>query len=206
MITRLVLLMGLMGLVPLTADGAPPPPREIAGFALDAEIDQATPRLKPETTLAIRFAEYLQEVETQPIPGFKSGLITYGSCSRPGRIVRIKLKYEDSSRKFFDALLERFQARFGEPDEWRGDPFHVVIDWKWSFRDAEGNSISLHLQHNNRDADDKVGNAVKLTAISAIEDEAACFQRRFPEFRPPDAGSRDTGLEGEKNWENLLPR
>ncbi len=203
---RLVLPMILMSLLPLSALGAPAPPREIAGFALGADVAQIQDRLKPETALAIRFAEYLEEVEIQPAPGFKSGLITYGSCARPGRIVRIKLKYEDSSRGFYDALLARFQARFGKPDEWRGDPFHVVIDWKWSFRDAEGNRISLHLQHNNRDAEEKVGNAVKLTAITAIDEEADCFQRRFPEFRLPEAARQATGAEPGENWENLLPR
>jgi hypothetical protein len=203
----LVLLLGFWGLLTLApAAAAEAPPVEIAGFALGADRAQVQARLKPETALAIRFAEHLEEVETQPLPGFKSGLITFGTCAGPGRVVRIKLKYADSSRAFFDALLTRLEARFGKPDEWQGDPFHVVIAWKWSFTDAAGRRFTLNLQHNTRDAEEKLGNAIKLTAISAIEAEADCFAERFPDFRRGDPGAAGSKAGKAQDWDWLLPR
>ena len=51
-----------------------------------------------------------------------------------------------------DELLERYKVNLGKPDEWRGDPFNILIAWKWSFTDKDGNNISLILQHNARTA------------------------------------------------------
>ena len=62
-----------------------------------------------ETALPVRYYESFQEVEIKPVEGFKSGLIGYGTCQKPGLIVRIKLKYEDSSKSFFKKLLELIQ-------------------------------------------------------------------------------------------------
>ena len=90
-------------------------------------------------------------------------MIAYGTCSKPGHIVRIKLKYADASKKFYEDLLKQFKKSFGEPDEYRGDAFKIVIAWKWSFVDEENHKISLILQHNAMDEDEKIGNAVKIT-------------------------------------------
>ena len=105
-------------------------------------------------------------------------MIGYGTCARPGNIVRIKLKYEDSSKEFFNNLLAEFKKRFGEPDEYQGDPFKILISWKWSFVDKQNNRISLILQHNQLDEDEKMGNAVKLTMTSLAEADMRCFQEK----------------------------
>jgi hypothetical protein len=94
--------------------------------------------------------------------------------------VRIKLKYANPDKKFFNELLKRFKKRFGEPDEWRGDPFHVIVAWKWSFRDKDNNSISMILQH-SMDEEQKFGNSVKLTNTTFIEKERSCYERKHPE-------------------------
>jgi len=146
-------------------------PHGVGSFVLGSNITEYDEILKMETALPIRYMEYMREVEIKPMKGFKSGLIGYGVCDRPGQIVRIKLKYDDSTKKFYERLLEHFKNRFGEPDEWRGDPFHVVIAWKWSFVDKENNKISLMLQHNTMDAEEKMGNAVKLTMMNLMEKE-----------------------------------
>jgi hypothetical protein len=87
--------------------------------------------------------ENIEEVEIKPIQGIKSGLIAYATCTAPGQIARIKLKYKDASKAFFEDLIKKIKKKYGEPDQYRGDPFHILISWKWSFVDDDGNRISL---------------------------------------------------------------
>jgi hypothetical protein len=182
-------------------------PHQVAGFTLGRDIANYMAMVKMDTALPIRHMEYLKEVEVKEMEGFKSGLICYGTCARPGQIVRIKLKYADSTKKFYDMLLERFKERFGEPTEWRGDAFRVVIAWKWSFIDSENNHISMILQHNTKDEEEKRGNAVKLTVWNLIEEERVCFEKKPPEFhkkpREQVHGKRERGAV---NWDRLVPR
>jgi hypothetical protein len=72
---------------------------------------------------------------------------------------------------------------FGKPDRWRGDPFHVLVAWKWSFTDKEGNRISMILQHNIEDTTRKIGNAVKLSMLNFEEEEIQCFEKKESEIR-----------------------
>lgn len=198
-------LLGALGSPALLAAGEVP--REVAGFVLGDNIAGVADHLQMNTALPLRYQEYLEEVEIAPRPGFKSGLIAYGTCAAPGRIVRIKLKYADASRAFFDALLSRVEGRFGKPAVYEGDPFHIVVEWKWSFVDALGNRINLHLSHNNRDLEEKYGNALKLTQISAIEAERACHLEKHPREGQGKAFRRlPFSTMGQEDWEPLLPR
>lgn len=182
-------------------------PHAVAGFAIGQDVATVSDRLQMETRLPLRYQEYLQEVEIKPMVGFKSGLIAYGNCAQPGRIVRIKLKYDDSSRPFYDALLAKVERRFGKPTAYDGDPFHIVIEWKWSFIDADGHRITMHLSHNNRDTEEKFGNAVKLTLNSAITEERQCFRDKNPESsqqeatKPPPLKSMTA-----EDWQPLIPQ
>lgn len=178
-------------------------PRGIAGFVLGQPIAEAAGRVFMQTALPVRYMENLHEVEIRPIDGFKSGLIAYGTCRRPESIVRIKLKYADGTRNHFDDLLKRYKARLGNPEEYRGDPFGVFVSWKWSYTDPRLGRISLTLQHNREDEEEKLGNAVKLTLLDRLEDDAQCA-RQQPDVRrdlraaepPPSAGV---------SWDRLLP-
>jgi hypothetical protein len=177
-------------------------PHQVGGFTLGTNIADSKDRVKMETALPIRYNTFLHEVEIKPREGFKSGLIAYGTCAEPGRIVRIKLKYADSSKQFYEALLKHFKKKFGEPIEYRGDPFQVVIAWKWSFVDKNDKRISLTLMHNSRDEEEKMGNAVKLTLHNLIEKERRCFEKKQP-------GSQETYLQEtvrHPNWEVFIPR
>jgi hypothetical protein len=180
-------------------------PYEIAGFALGKNISDYQEKIRMETMLPIRYADFLKEVEIRNIPGYKSGLITYGDCAVPGRILRIKLKYADSSREFYNNLLDRYRKRFGKPDRWRGDPFHVLVAWKWSFTDKEGNRISMVLQHNIEDTTRKLGNAVKLTMLNFEEEEIQCFEKKESKARVPEI-KRDRKVKAEQNWDLFIPR
>ena len=175
-------------------------PREIAGFVLGDSIDKYYDRLKMDTAQPIRYQEYLKEVQIKDPEGFKSGVAWYGTSTTPGRIVRIKLKYNDPSRVFFDRLLKEFKIRFGKPTEWRGDCFGIFIAWKWSFKDAAGNRVSMVLQHNIKDPKQKMGNNIKLTMWDLIDNERRTHeQKQGPKKEKPS-------VIKPKEWERFIPK
>ena len=128
-------------------------PHQIGVFVLNENISKFKDYVIMETALPIRHMENIEEVELKSIKGIKSGLIGYATCAAPGQIVRIKLKYQDPSKKFYEELLKRIIKKFGKPDEYQGDPFHIVISWKWSFSGKNNERITMALQHNALDTD-----------------------------------------------------
>ena len=194
----------IVGLLPAPTGSAADAPAEIGGFRIGAPIARYADRVRMETAMPIRHRECLMEVEVEPPDGFRSGTILYGVCTGEDRILRVTLKYEDPSRRFFETLLNHCKERFGKPDEWKGDPFHVLIAWKWFFADAEGRRVSLILQHNRRDSDRKMGNAVKLTASDLMAEEMV---RSRTDGAPPDEPPRRRDPSaGTPNWETLIPK
>ena len=198
--TEIILGIVLIHLLALPA-GAAEAPRALDGFTLGASVEEVRDRLRMDTTVSVRQTSCLMEVDIVPGEGFDSGSILYGTCVAPNRIVRIKLKYEDSSEKFFKTLLERYKQRFGNPDEWRGDPFHVVIAWKWAFTDPDGRRVTLILQHNTQDEEEKIGNSVKMT----LSNEMAAEIRYDRERREKAPQKAPTGRKA-PGWNQLLPR
>ncbi len=178
-------------------------PDEIAGIKLGRDIGDYKQALDLSSALPVRYSEYIKEVEIANLPGFKSGLIGYGTCAEPGKILRIKLKYADGSKAFYERLLKRFKERFGEPAEWRGDPFHLFVAWKWSFTD-KNNTLSMILQHNDMDEEQKMGNAVKLTRTNRLENERECYEKNHPETREA-ADDPKTGISSPADWDRYLP-
>ena len=182
-------------------------PHQIGVFVLNRNISDFKDYVIMETALPIRHMESIEEVEIKPIKGFKSGLIAYATCTAPGHIVRIKLKYEDTSKKFFENLLKRIKKRYGEPEEYRGDPFHIFIAWKWSFIDKDDNRISLTLQHNSKDTEVKRGNAIKITMRNLVAEDQRCYKIKAldhrEKLRQRDWKVMDPGLTG---WDLYVPR
>ena len=183
-------------------------PYQIGGFVLDQDIKSFEDRVIMDTMLPVRYSENIHEVEIKFTRGFKSGLIAYGTCDQPGHIVRIKLKYADSSKKFYKNLLKRFKERFGQPDEYRGDPFKIVDAWKWSFVDEQKNHrISLILQHNSKDVEEKRGNAVKLTNTTLIEKDLMCYRNKQLDYRERLRQREWKAVKPENGgWELFVPR
>jgi len=177
-------------------------PSQVAGFQLGADISVYKDRVNMASALPIRYAESISEVEIQKTDLLSSGLIAYGTCAAPGKVVRIKLKYADPGKAFYDKLLAQVEKKYGKPDEWRGDPFHIVIAWKWSFVDKSKNRISLILQHNKQDTDEKIGNSIKLTFTDAVDRERLCFEKTHPEPPEPQSGKPALPVD----WDLLVPR
>lgn len=180
-------------------------PYQVGPFVLNRNINDFQAYVRMQTALPIRYMENIKEVEIRPIKGFKSGLIAYASCAAPGRIVRIKLKYADSSKKFYETLLKRINKQFGKSNDYRGDPFGIVVGWKWSFVDGDNNRISLRLQHNTRDEEEKMGNSIKLTMNSLIEQDIQCQQAKkdHQSFRKHLEAIEIEDLSG---WDLFVPR
>ena len=182
-------------------------PHQIAVFKLNTNIADSKDYVIMETALPIRHMENIEEVEIKPIEGIKSGLIAYATCTAPGHIVRIKLKYRDSGKKFYEQLFKRIKKKYGEPDEYRGDPFQIALSWKWSFTDKDNNRISMTLQHNSMDTEEKRGNSIKLTMRNLIEEDQKCYKikalNQRAKLRQRDWKVVSPGLSG---WELYVPR
>lgn len=176
-------------------------PTQIGPFILGRGITEFAAYVDMQSELPIRYLENIKEVEIKPINGFKSGLIAFGTCAVPGKMVRIKLKYADDSKAFFETLRKKIVARFGEFDEYRGDPFQVVVGWKKSFTDSHGNSISLIIQHNSRDEEEKMGNSIKLTLTNLFDSDCNCQQKKEPTVSEPPIE-----IATPDKWDLFVPR
>jgi hypothetical protein len=182
-------------------------PHQVGGFVLNEDIKKFEDRVIMDTALPVRYAENIEEVEIKFTQGFKSGLIAYGTCAQTGNIVRIKLKYADSSKKFYKDLLKQFKKRFGEPAEYRGDPFKIVDAWKWSFVDRQNHHISLILQHNTKDEQEKMGNSVKLTNTTLMEEDLLCYKNKQLDYRERLRQRDWKAVKPQTSgWELFLPR
>ena len=177
-------------------------PIHLGGFKLGDDISNYHHLIDMETCGEIPFNKYLGEGKIIRRAGFKSGLVAYGLCDAPNKILRIKLKFANSSKSFFKKLLRRYKKQLGTPGEYRGDPFQTVIAWKWSFVNDKKEKISLILQHNTMVEDEKVGNAVKLTLTSQIEKERDCFMTKFPEKEKPQVQSK---ISKKALWKLFVP-
>ncbi len=169
-------------------------PKSAGGFALNSSIEdyQIDDR-----------GNYLHEVIITDLAGFRKGFITYGTCHAPGKILRIKLKYEDRSTSFFNELLKRFREKFGDNPHFDGDPFGNVKNWKWSFTDEQGRRVTLELQHNLKDTDESIGNMVKLSMPELMNEESRCFNRLID--RDAEANKKPSGSADTVDWEQLIP-
>lgn len=177
-------------------------PKGIAGIMLGEHIEQAVDKVHKETAGVPWGLGHLTRVETAPLPGFRSGYVEYGNCAQPGRIVRIKLNYEDDSLRLFNTLLDALKKRYGQRPEWRGDAFGTLRVWKWSVPDGKGNSVSIILQNYQGDDDSySEGTSIRLGVRTWVDDEIACARKRAERVpaRPAPTDGRARSLD----W--LLP-
>ncbi len=171
-------------------------PLEVGGFKLGSSIDDYD---------FISYHNFLKEVVVRDIDGFRKGTIYYGICDRPGELVKIKLKYLDSSAGFYKKLLKRYKKKFGKPDAFIGDSFGIVKAWKWTFVDENNNKILLRLQHNLKNPDESLGVTVKLEMPEQIEAERICFNKQCA-MNMPKKNNRMRSAWSEESWQNMLPQ
>jgi len=171
-------------------------PHEIGGFVLGSNVTDY-----PD----IEYSNFLKEVVIYDWHGFDKGIISYGICEFPGEIVKIKLKYGDSSKSFFKTLLKKYTEKYGKPTEWKGDSFGILHIWKWKFVDKENNHIHMILQHNTRNANENIGNMVKLYYPDRIELEQLCFTKKCT--TPADMNKMmQQKMPKQDDWEYLIPK
>lgn len=195
-ITYVFLVTLTLGLISNQAGAAPDAtvPSTVGGFSLHNSVEEYPVE---------RHENYLKEVIITELDGFRKGFITYGTCRNPGKILRIKLKYEERSFDFFKDLLKRYKEKFGAKPKFNGDQFGNVKGWKWAFTDETGERVTLVLQHNLKDSDESIGNMVKLSLPNMMNDERHCFNERHSSDKRKKAGT--PGSDGKPDWQVLIP-
>lgn len=196
MIHKIVVLLWTFTLIALSnaglANSEPQRPLSAGGFTLGTSINDYS---------FVSRDNFVKEVIVSDIKGFRKGFITYGTCERPGEILRIKLKYTDKSYPFFEKLLKQYKNKFGSKPKFDGDSFGHVKAWKWVFTDEDGKRVSLILQHNLKNADESIGNMLKLGLPDQLIAERECSNR-------VDSQTQE-GLSEElltPEWDVLLPQ
>ena len=168
-------------------------PQEIGGFRLGEDITEYSD---------IEYSNYLKEVVVTDWHGFREGIISYGICASPGKIVRISMKYENSSKDFYETLLKKYKKKFGKPTIWGGDAFGILSKWKWVFIDEKNHKVNLILQHNLKNHNENIGNSVKLYYPEREKEERLCFIEQCEINK-----SEEQVLERkEMNWDYMIPR
>ncbi len=186
----------IIALLSFTSVAAYNTPTEIGGFKLGEFITDY-----PQ----IEYSEYLKEVVVNDWHGFRKGIISYGTCAYPGRIVKIRMKYQNSSKNFYDELLKKYKSKYGKPTEWKGDAFGVLYIWKWRFVDKDNRRVNLILQHNLQNDNENVGNMVKISFPELMEEERFCVIDFFEKNKT--AEEKETIKQRMKpDWDYMLPR
>jgi hypothetical protein len=171
-------------------------PHEIAGIELGSNVSEY-----PD----FEVSNYLKETVVMDWHGFDKGVISYGICHSPGTIVKLQMKYQDSTKDFFNTLMKKFKKKYGPPSEWEGDSFGINHIWKWKFIDNEGRKVNMVLHHNLQDISENIGNQVKLYYPELMEQEHLCFLRQCKEITDPEQQKHKEELM-KSGWEYLIPQ
>lgn len=174
-------------------------PMELAGFVLGSDVAKYKDKIYSESKVPVWGQEHLHRAQLKPMQGFRSGYLTYGTCAVPGRILRIKVSYEDESLDFFNTLLDALKARYGKNPEWRGDAFGTLRVWKWAVSDAGGQSVSIILEYySGDDGSHTPGNSLRISVPGWMDEEAACYKAKGspePEKQKVQAKEKKLGLD-----------
>lgn len=171
-------------------------PTEIAGIALGSRVDSY-----PHITES----NFMKEVVVKNWHGFRKGNISYGVCEYKGEILKIDMKYEDKSEKFYKTLFKMFRQKFGPADLWSGDSFGILHIWKWHFVDDRQNRVSLSLQFNKKNSNETIGNMVRLSYPDKIAKERLCFNQMSDQNETQQDGTTQEDQQ-ETDWSYLIPQ
>lgn len=176
----------------LASDNAP---ESVAGITIGNNIYTVRSLLDMDSETSPWQEEYIRRIGLKKMEGYQGGYVVVGNCKRKDIILRMKLKYKDSSMGFFNKLYGKIEKRFGKPNDWRGNPFGTLKVWKWSLGDKDGN-VSLILQHFSGD-DDSItkGNSIRLSRPSWIKQEMECWDRKHPRVKDKPIPAKMEGLK-----------
>ncbi len=204
MMLRVTLLIFCLALFPSTALADAKAPTDIAGFSIGADIKDYKAKVDLAEADKEFFRPYLSQAPINPMPGYRSGYLSYGTCKNPGLVVRIKLNYEDDSLDFFNKVLAALKDKYGDPDEWRGNAFGTLRTWKWSMTSEAGDDISLILMYyQGDDGAYTKGNSIRINAYNRIVAEEECFKAKGGESQA--AKDKAESLEKVKDFSWFLP-
>ncbi|MDK2956802.1 MAG: hypothetical protein PWQ57_2298 [Desulfovibrionales bacterium] len=157
-------------------------PLTIAGIKIGQNSNEFAARMDKNTALPLWSQPYLTRVKLTPTKGYKSGYVSYGNCAKPGRILRIKMKYENDELKFAQDLAKKLMARFGKPVDFRGNSWGTASAYKWSIPLDKKTSMSLILMHSVSDDESYTkGNSIRIAVPEWIEQEKQCYDEKAPQ-------------------------
>ncbi len=190
--TALILSLLFAASVAMASNNAP---ESIAGITIGKNVSSVHSLLDMSSEASPWQQEYIARIEIRDMEGYKGGYVVIGKCKRKDTILRMKLKYKNSSMDFFNKIYAKIEKRFGKPNDWRGNPFGTLKVWKWSLEDEYGN-ISLILQHFSGD-DDSItdGNSIRLSRPSWIEEEQKCWEETNPDNKEVPIPAKMEGMK-----------
>ena len=170
-------------------------PTSVAGFTLGENVNKYNKFCDMGQANVVSDAPFLTEVliKRDSLPGVRGGSLNYGNCKELDKLVRVKIKFHDHSKKLFNKLLDDYKDKFGNPDNYLGDAFKNVIAWEWLFKNDAGEGISLVLMW-SRDQEIRPGVSIKMTNTTLLNKEYTCFKRKDYEFEKGE-GSKIKSLE-----------
>lgn len=178
----------LAWVLPAAADQSP---KSIAGFSLGLPITACDQKL---------YSDYLLEKTVPLEKPFRKAYIYYGNCKYQGKILKIKVKYEDKSKSFFKDLHAKLSKRYNDPGKWEGDSFGILAIRKWQFVDEDGHRVSLAIEYNNKNEELSMGTVLKLSYPVMIEEERICIAREQKKFVPKQR------VPSKNIWDDILPK
>jgi hypothetical protein len=170
-------------------------PISIAGISLGSDVNSY-----PD----IVDSNFMKDVVVTDWHGFRKGVISYGICLYKDTILKIDMKYEDKSKKFYRKLLKKIKAQYGDPDTWSGDSFGLKYIWKWHFTDKDDNRVTLKLQFNGKDSNETIGNMIKLSYPDKIAGERGCFMEMC-EANKEQLDVNQLEKLKQSDWSHLIP-
>jgi len=201
---RVTLLVFCLALFAAPALADTKAPTGIAGFSIGADIKEYKAKVDMAEADKEFFRPCLSQAPINPMPGYRSGYLSYGTCQNPGMVVRIKLNYEDDSLDFFNKVLEALKGQYGDPDEWRGNAFGTLRTWKWSMTSEVGDDISLILMYyQGDDGAYTKGNSIRINAYNRIVAEEECYKAKGGDKQAKE--DRAASLKKIKDFNWYLP-
>ncbi|MFW5836443.1 MAG: hypothetical protein ACOCVM_00440 [Desulfovibrionaceae bacterium] len=180
-------------LLPSSAAAGADAPMSIAGITVGEDFTKIESRLDMDTALPLWSQPYLTRARLKPTKGFKSGYVSYGGCARPGKILRVKMKYKNQELQFAQQLAKKITQRYGKPVDFRGNSWGTASAYKWSIPLDKDASVSIILMHSVSDDESYTqGNSLRISVPMWMEQERECYEKKQPaEAQSPAFGPKE---------------